>query len=88
MTANRNLLYFEENFKTEKERQIHDFKQQALEREFSKTIEEAVRILFDVEKNDQFRLKARLNIKKVLLKIKYKDWKKNAIEYFYIFPLE
>lgn len=65
-----------------------EFKQIALEREFCKAIDEGVRLLYDVEKNEEHKLVARIDIRKVLGKLKYKEWEKKGVEYFYLYPLQ
>lgn len=59
-----------------------------MEREFCKAIDEGVRLLYDVEKADENRLRIRVDIKKVLKKLKYENWEKNPIEFFYLYPLQ
>lgn len=62
LKSNNGLLFFEDNFKTEEQRQVMAFKQIALEREFCKAIDEGVRLLYEVEKSEEHRLVARLDI--------------------------
>ena len=64
-----------------------DFKQRALEKDFCNSIQEGVRILFEVEKDPDFKLKAKMDIRKVLKKLKYENWEENKIEHFYLWRL-
>lgn len=59
-----------------------------MEREFCKAIDEGVRLLYDVEKAEEHKLRTRLDIKKVFKKLKYEGWDKNPVEFFYLYPLQ